>query len=207
MGSVGVKTILGVAFAIDRLNALVGRIACWAIFVAILVSAANAVVRKLFGVSSNAWLELQWYLFGAVFMLCAPWTLQLNEHIRIDIVASKFSRRVTNIIEIFCIIFFLGVFCALMVWLSIPFVMNSLSSSEMSTNAGGLILWPAKALILLGFGLILLQGASELIKRVAIMRGDLQESAATDLHEAEAERILHELAAVDPRISEGGMKP
>ena len=201
------KALLSLSRSIDALNVFVGRVACWAIFVAILVSAANAVVRKVFGVSSNAWLELQWYLFGAVFMLCAPWTLQLNEHIRIDIVASRFSRRVTNIIEIVCIVLFLMVFSMLMVWLSVPFVFESLKSSETSTNAGGLILWPAKALILVGFVLLLLQGVSELIKRVAIMRGDLEEAAGPDIHAAEAERILHELAKVDPRISEGGMRP
>lgn len=201
------KALLSLSRSIDALNVFVGRVACWAIFVAILVSAANAVVRKMFGVSSNAWLELQWYLFGAVFMLCAPWTLQLNEHIRIDIVASRFSRRVTNIIEIVCIVLFLMVFSMLMVWLSVPFVFESLKSSETSTNAGGLILWPAKALILVGFALLLLQGVSELIKRVAIMRGDLAEAAGADIHAAEAERILHELAKVDPRISEGGMRP
>lgn len=201
------KALLSLSRSIDALNVFVGRVACWAVFVAILVSAANAVVRKLFGVSSNAWLELQWYLFGAVFMLCAPWTLQLNEHIRIDIVASRFSRRVTNIIEIVCIVLFLMVFSMLMVWLSVPFVFESLKSSETSTNAGGLILWPAKALILVGFALLLLQGVSELIKRVAIVRGDLAEAAGPDIHAAEAERILHELAKVDPRISEGGMRP
>ncbi|MEP9352553.1 TRAP transporter small permease subunit [Xanthobacter sp. KR7-65] len=201
------KTPLAIARSIDALNALVGRIACWAIFVAILVSAGNAVVRKTFGISSNAWLELQWYLFGAVFMLCAPWTLQLNEHIRIDIVASRLSRRAVNLIEVACIVLFLMVFCCLMVWLSVPFVLGSLSSGEMSTNAGGLILWPAKALILIGFVLLLLQGVSELIKRIAIMRGDLDDTAGGDLHEAEAERILHELAKVDPRVSEGGMRP
>lgn len=201
------KALLSLSRSIDALNVFVGRVACWAIFVAILVSAANAVVRKMFGVSSNAWLELQWYLFGAVFMLCAPWTLQLNEHIRIDIVASRFSRRVTNIIEIVCIVLFLMVFSMLMVWLSVPFVLDSLKSGETSTNAGGLILWPAKGLILVGFALLLLQGVSELIKRVAIMRGDLAEAAGADIHAAEAERILHELAKVDPRISEGGMRP
>ncbi|WP_024276910.1 TRAP transporter small permease subunit [Xanthobacter sp. 126] len=201
------KALLSFSRSIDALNVFVGRVACWAIFVAILVSAANAVVRKMFGVSSNAWLELQWYLFGAVFMLCAPWTLQLNEHIRIDIVASRLSRRVTNLIEVACIVLFLMVFSTLMVWLSVPFVFDSLKSGETSTNAGGLILWPAKALILVGFALLLLQGVSELIKRIAIMRGDLAEAAGADLHEVEAERILHELAKVDPRISEGGMRP
>lgn len=201
------KPLLSFARAIDTLNAFVGRVACWAILVAIVVSAGNAVVRKTFGVSSNAWLELQWYLFGAVFMLCAPWTLQLNEHIRIDIVASRFGRTAANIIEIVCIVLFLMVFCGLMVWLSVPFVLNSLASGETSTNAGGLILWPAKALILLGFLLLLLQGASELIKRIAIMRGDLDDGETGDLHAAEAERIVHELAKVDPRIAEGGMRP
>ncbi|MGR7996574.1 TRAP transporter small permease subunit [Xanthobacter sp. ZOL 2024] len=199
--------LLKASRVIDATNAWVGRVACWAIFVAVIVSSVNAVVRKLFGVSSNAWLELQWYLFGVVFMLCAPWTLQLNEHIRIDIVASKFSRRVANIVEILCIIFFLLVFCGVMVWLSLPYVTDSLASGEFSPNAGGLILWPAKFIILLGFALMLLQGISELIKRVAIMRGDLPDGGQPDLHENEAERLLHELAEVDPRVSEGGLRP
>ena len=198
--------LLALSRRIDALNVLVGRIACWTIFVAILVSSVNAVVRKVLGVSSNAWLELQWYLFGAVFMLCAPWTLQLNEHIRIDIVASKFSKRVGNIVEVFCIVFFLLLFCALMVWLSVPFVWGSLVSGEASVNAGGLILWPAKAIILAGFALLFLQGVSELIKRIAIMRGDLEDTGAGAAHEAEAERILHELAEVDPRIGEGALR-
>lgn len=200
------KGLLALSRRIDAFNAAVGRVACWAIFAAILVSSVNAVVRKVLGVSSNAWLELQWYLFGAVFMLCAPWTLQLNEHIRIDIVASKFSRKVSNLIEVFCIIFFLMAFCALMVWLSIPFVWGSLVSGEASVNAGGLILWPAKLIILVGFALLLLQGVSELIKRIAIIRGDLDDAGAATAHEAEAERILHELADVDPRIGEGALR-
>lgn len=201
------QLLLSASRLIDAVNAWIGRVACWAIFVAVLVSTVNAIVRKVFGVSSNAWLELQWYLFGVVFMFCAPWTLQLNEHIRIDIVASKFSRKISNILEVFCIIFFLLVFCGLMVWLSIPFVSDSFASREFSPNAGGLILWPAKLVILAGFFLMLLLGVSELIKRVAIMRGDLPDAGGQDLHENEAERLLHELAEVDPRVSEGGLRP
>lgn len=200
-------TLLTAARWIDTLNEKIARIACWAIFVAIVVSAGNAVVRKTFGISSNAWLELQWYLFGAVFMFCAPWTLRLNEHIRIDVVADKFSKKTSNIIELVCTVLFLLVFCALMIGLCIPFVLDSLRSAETSANAGGLLLWPAKLIILIGFALLFLQGVSQLIKRVGVMAGRLGDDGTGDAHEAEAERILTELRALDPRIGDGALKP
>ena len=194
--------LLSLSRAIDRLNGAIGKISAWAIFVAVLVSAVNAVIRKSFGPSSNAWLELQWYLFGAVFMLCAAWTLRANEHIRIDIISSRLSKRGRDWVDIFGHLFFLLPFILVMLWLTWPFFWRSYASNEYSSNAGGLIIWPAKLLILLGFVLLFLQWASELIKRVAIMRGELE-----DVHdrsgghqaaaEAEAERLLAELAEAD----------
>jgi TRAP-type mannitol/chloroaromatic compound transport system permease small subunit len=191
--------LLGFSRAIDGLTERVGRIAAWAIFFAIIVSAVNAIIRKVFGTSSNAWLELQWYLFGAVFMLCAAWTLRENEHIRIDIVSNRLTARARNRIEIMGHLVFLLPFVAVLVWLCWPFFWLSYRTNEYSSNAGGLVVWPAKGLILLGFILLLLQWASEFIKRIAIMRGELADIHAVGGHqaaaEAEAERLLAELAA------------
>jgi TRAP-type mannitol/chloroaromatic compound transport system permease small subunit len=194
-----VSGLLGISRGIDAFNERVGRIAAWAIFVAIIVSAVNAIIRKVFGTSSNAWLELQWYLFGAVFMLCASWTLKANEHIRIDIFSSRLTKRSRDRIDIFGHMFFLLPFVALMIYLSTPFFIRSYQSGEVSTNAGGLLIWPAKGLILLGFVLLAFQWFSELVKRIAIMRGELaDEHDGAGGHgaaaEAEAERLLQELA-------------
>jgi TRAP-type mannitol/chloroaromatic compound transport system permease small subunit len=177
-----VAPFLFVSRAIDRLTEHLGRAVAWAVVTAILVSATNAIVRKVFGVSSNAWLELQWYLFGAVFMLCAAWTLKDNEHIRIDIVSNRLSQRTRNRIDVFGHLFFLLPFLLVMIYVSTPFFLRSYASGEVSTNAGGLVIWPAKGLILLGFVVLLLQWASELIKRVAIMRGDLVDPHAGGGH-------------------------
>src|SRR3712207_3524539 len=134
--------LLRLSRGIDTLNAFIGRGAAWAILAAVLVSAVNAIVRKAFGVSSNAWLELQWYLFGAVFMLCAPWTLAVNEHIRIDIVSSRLSATARNVIEMIGHLLFLLPFALVMTYLSWPFFYGSYQSGEVSSSAGGLILWP-----------------------------------------------------------------
>ncbi len=187
------QALLGVSRTIDTVNKWIGRISAWAVVIAILVSAINAIVRKVIGTSSNAWLELQWYLFGAVFMLCAAWTLIDNEHIRIDILANRFSRKVRNWIEVIGHVFFLGAFCAVLIYTSIPFFLTSYASGEVSTNAGGLIIWPAKLLILIGFVLLALQAVSELIKRLAIMRGLLPDTGLGGHHdvvESEVERLL-----------------
>jgi TRAP-type mannitol/chloroaromatic compound transport system permease small subunit len=185
--------LIGFSRLIDKVNEWIGRVAAWAILVAVLVSALNAISRKAFGLSSNAWLELQWYLFGAVFMLCASWTLASNEHIRIDIVSSRLSQRGRNIVEMIGHFFFLLPFALLLVVLSWPFFLQSFRSGEVSSSAGGLILWPAKILILAGFVLLLAQWLSEVIKRIAIMQGRLEDSH-TGGHqaaaEAETERLL-----------------
>jgi len=184
------QALLSLSRAIDRMNTAIGRAAMWLILAAVLVSAGNAVVRKALSTSSNAWLELQWYLFGAVFMLCGAYTLLNNEHIRIDIISQMLPKRVRNWIEIFGILFFLGPFCLIHIWHGIPFLIRSYDLQERSMNAGGLILWPAKSLVVIGFTLLLIQAVSELIKRVAVMRGLIP-----DPHEApvEAEANLSQI--------------
>jgi TRAP-type mannitol/chloroaromatic compound transport system permease small subunit len=175
-----VGPFLGISRVIDRINTAVGRAAAWLILAAVLISAGNAIVRKALDISSNAWLEAQWYLFGAVFMLCAAYTLLQNEHVRIDILVSRFSHRTRSGIEIFGHIFFLMPFAVLMLYLSVPFFLRSYRLGEHVSDAGGLILWPAKILLPIGFALLALQGISELIKRIAILRGDLPDEAAPD---------------------------
>lgn len=161
----------GLSAAIDAVNEFVGKWVMWLILVSILVSAGNAVIRKVFNVSSNAWLELQWYLFGAAFLLAAAYTLKQNEHIRIDVVYGVFPRRVQHWIDLFGHVFFLMPFALLMVYYFVPYVLLSVRSGEMSNNAGGLIVWPAKALLLAGFTLLLIQGISEIVKKIAVMAG------------------------------------
>jgi len=163
--------------AIDRVTAVLGRSVSWLILVAVLVSAGNAAVRKAFDVSSNSWLELQWYLYGAAFMLAAAYTLQRNEHVRIDIVTQALSKRTRDWIDLFGHIFFLSPFTFLMAYLSWPFFMRSYLSGEMSSNAGGLILWPAKALVFAGFAVLCAQAISEIIKRILVLSGSTTDEA------------------------------
>ncbi len=163
--------LIALARIIDRITAFVGKAVSWLILLAVLVSAGNAISRKAFDVASNAWLELQWYLFGAAYLLAAAYTLQQNEHIRIDILYNMYSRRKQNIVDLFGHIFFLMPFVLLMLSYFFPYVLLSYHSGEVSTNAGGLIIWPGKLMLLLGFGLLALQGVSEIVKKIAIMRG------------------------------------
>ena len=165
------KLLLRLSRAIDALNETVGRAVLWLVLVMVLVSAVNAAVRYLFNLSSNAWLELQWYLFAAVFLLCAGYTLLHNDHIRIDVVASRFSRRTQLWIDVFGTVFFLLPMAITILVLSWPIFLNAWVSNEMSSNAGGLIRWPARAMVPLGFLLLSLQGVSELIKRIATLQG------------------------------------
>ncbi len=165
------SALLRLAQFIDKLNERVGKSVIWLIPVATIISALNAVVRKVLNVSSNAFLELQWYLFAAVFLLCAPYTLQRNEHVRIDVVTGHFSRRTQTWIDIFGTVFFLFPMAILILTLSWPVFMNALNTGEVSNNAGGLILWPARLLVPVGFTLLILQGVSELIKRVGFLQG------------------------------------
>lgn len=163
--------LLALSRLIDTVNETIGKWVSWAILVAVLVSAGNAVIRKTFNMSSNAWLELQWYLFGAAFLLAAAYTLKQNEHIRIDIVYGMFSRRVQHWIDLLGHIFFLMPFVILMIIYFTEYVELSYRTKEVSSSAGGLILWPAKSLLLVGFAQLGFQGISEIIKKIAIMTG------------------------------------
>lgn len=169
------SALLALSRAIDTVNEFIGKWVAWLILVSILVSAGNAVIRKALNTSSNAWLELQWYLFGAAFLLAAAYTLKQNEHIRIDIVYFLFPRRVQHWIDLFGHVFFLMPFVLLMSFYLVPYVALSYRSGEVSTNAGGLIIWPAKALLLAGFLLLAIQGVSEIIKKVAVMAGIIED--------------------------------
>lgn len=165
------NALLRLSRGIDTLNERVGRTVCWAILIAVLVSAGNAIVRYGLHTSSNAWLEVQWYLFAAVFLLCAGYTLLRNEHIRIDIIFGQFSRRTQTWIDIFGTVVFLLPMAIIIMWLSVPVFWNSYAGGEVSMNAGGLLRWPVKLLLPCGFLLLVLQGFSELIKRVAFLMG------------------------------------
>ena len=179
---------------IDTISGAIGRWMSWLILMAVIVSTVNAIIRKLFDISSNAWLELQWVLFGAVFLLCSPWTLMSNEHIRIDIVNALLSKGTRNWIDVIGHVLFLMPLTIIMMMVSWPFAIRSLLINEQSVNAGGLAQWPAKFLIPIGFLMLFFQGLSELIKRIAIMRGALEDTTSGGGHhsaaEAEAARLL-----------------
>jgi TRAP-type mannitol/chloroaromatic compound transport system permease small subunit len=190
-----VQALLKLSGVVDAINSRIGRILSWAIVIAVVVSATNAVIRKIFDTSSNSWLELQWVLFSIVFLLCASWTLSSNEHIRIDIVNAMFPKRVRNVIDVVGHALFLLPLTVIMLITSLPFFLKSYAINEQSLNAGGLPQWPGKSLIFLGFFMLFFQGVSELIKRLAIMQGliDDPHDSAGGMHaaaEAEAERLL-----------------
>lgn len=170
--------LMALSRLIDGINDRIGKSVSWLILVAILVSTANAVVRKVFNTSSNAWLELQWYLYGAAFLLAAAYTLKQNEHIRIDILYGAISRRKQHWIDLFGHVFFLMPMVTLMIWLLAPYALQSYRSGEVSSNSGGLILWPAKTLLLAGFVLLFCQGLSEIVKKIAVMRGLMEDPFA-----------------------------
>jgi TRAP-type mannitol/chloroaromatic compound transport system permease small subunit len=165
------NVLLAISRTIDRMNTLIGRSVAWFVLIAVLVSAGNATIRKALDISSNAFLELQWYLYGAAFMLAAAYTLLRNEHVRIDVVSSLLSARARDWIDLGGHIFLLVPFVFVMAYLSWPFFLTSFRSAEVSGNAGGLILWPAKLLLPAGFVLLAAQAVSEIIKRALIIAG------------------------------------
>ena len=177
--------------AIDRMSGWIGKYVIWLILASTVISAINAVVRKVFNTSSNAFLEIQWYLFAASFLIGAGYTLLNNEHVKIDVVSGKFSKRTQIKIDIFGFIAFLIPVCLAVLWYGTPFFYKALISGEVSSNAGGLIRWPVYAMIPLGFSLLLLQGISELIKRVAFLQG-LIEDPTVKKNEKSAEEELAE---------------
>ena len=195
------NALLKFSRSVDWLNTQIGKHVIWLILASTVISAVNAIVRKAFNVGSNAFLEIQWYLFAGSFLIAAAYTLLNGEHVKIDVVYSKFSKRNQTKIDIFGFLCFLTPVCVAMLWYGIPFFLQGYRSGEISTNAGGLIRWPVYALIPLGFGLLLLQGWSELIKRIAFLQGLIEDptvkkgekSAEEEL--AEAIRLLAESKA------------
>ena len=165
------KFFLALSRLIDAINERVGHATGWLVLAAVLVSAGNATVRYSLNLSSNAWLEIQWYLFSAVFLLGAGYTLKRNEHVRIDVIAGKLSRRAQAWIDILGALLFLLPMAVIIMVLSWPLFMQAYTGHEISSDAGGLIRWPVKLLIPAGFGLLVLQGISEIIKRIAFLRG------------------------------------
>lgn len=174
--------LLAISRGIDRVNEFLGRQVSWLILVAVLISAGNAVIRKSFDISSNAWLELQWYLFGTVFMIAGAYALLKNDHVRIDIVSGSLSKRTRDWIELFGHVFFLLPFTLLMTRLAWPWFWLAYTTGEMSANSGGLIIWPAKLVVLIGFILLTAQTLSEIIKRIAVLAGVIDDP----LHRHEA---------------------
>jgi TRAP-type mannitol/chloroaromatic compound transport system permease small subunit len=192
------EALLSVSRRIDAMNTWLGKRLSWLILAAVFVSAANASVRKIFDTSSNSWLELQWVLFSIVFLLCSPWTLLSNEHIRIDIVNNFLPKWLRNAIEVVGHSLFLLPLTIIMIVTGIPFFLRSIEINEQSGNAGGLPQWPAKSLIMIGFVLLFVQGVSELIKRVAIIRGLIPDPHEHQIHALEAE-VEHIVEAIEKK--------
>jgi TRAP-type mannitol/chloroaromatic compound transport system permease small subunit len=186
------KTLLPVTRVVDAVTTWIGKRIAWLILAAVVVSAVNATVRKIFDTSSNSWLELQWVLFSAVFLLCSPWTLLANEHIRIDIVNNALPKWLRSTIDAVGHAFFLLPLTIIMVVTGIPFFLRSVEINEQSGNAGGLPQWPSKALIMVAFAMLLIQGVSELVKRIAVMRDLIPDPHASQRSslEVEAEEII-----------------
>ncbi len=189
--------LLKLSKAVDWLNSQIGKYVIWLILASTIISAVNAVVRKAFNMSSNAYLEVQWYLFAAAFLLASAYTLLSGEHVKIDVIYGRWSKRVQTWIDIFGFTFFLLPFCAAILWFGIPFFLKGWHSGEMSSNAGGLIRWPVYLMMPLGFGLLLLQGLSEIIKRVAFLKGLIDDPTLKKIDKTAEEELaeaIRELA-------------
>ncbi len=198
------QALLVIARGIDRVSEFIGKSVMWLILLAVLVSAGNAIVRKLFNWSSNSLLEAQWYLFGAAFMGAAAYTLQQNEHIRIDVFYGTRTRRTQHWIDLFGHVFFTLPFVVLMTWLLVPYTLQAYNSGQISTNAGGLIIWPARAILAIGFALLIAQVISEIIKKIAVMQGRMEDPhpfvsahEAAEMEGAQLAQTVAQLAAKD----------
>ena len=196
--------LLSLSRLIDKITTGIGKFTMWLILATTLISAGNAIVRKIFNVSSNGLLEIQWYLFAAVFLMGAGYGFLRNSHVRIDFIAAKLSPNTRNWIDVIGIVAVLFPFCVLSIVLSWPLFTNALASGEMSQNAGGLIRWPAYGLIPLGFGLLAMQGVSELIKRIAFLIGHGPDVLSHEENKSDEEKHLEELEAIVSRkLAEG----
>jgi TRAP-type mannitol/chloroaromatic compound transport system permease small subunit len=187
------QILLRLSRAIDWLNVKVGRSVLWLILIAVLISAGNAIIRKAFDTSSNAWLEVQWYLFSAVFLLCAGYTLLRNEHVRIDVLLHRLPKRTQIWVDIFGLVAFLLPAAILIAVLAWPVFMRAYVSGEMSENAGGLVRWPVYVLAPAGFALLALQGVSELIKRIAFLRGLIDDPTRKQQQKSAEEELAEEI--------------
>ena len=197
------QALLVISRGIDRVTAFIGKSVMWLILLAVLVSSGNAIVRKMFNWSSNSLLEMQWYLFGAAFMGAAAYTLQQNEHIRIDVFYGTRTRRTQHWIDLLGHMFFTLPFVVLMTWLLVPYAWQAFRSGQISTNAGGLIIWPARAILAAGFALLIAQAISEIIKKIAVMRGLIEDPHPfVSAHEA-AELEGKQLAETVAKLAEG----
>jgi TRAP-type mannitol/chloroaromatic compound transport system permease small subunit len=198
------SALLGFSRTVDAFNELIGRFIRWLVLAAVLISAGNAIVRKAFNIGSNAYLEVQWYLFAAVFMLGAGYAFLRNAHVRIDFISSKLSKRTNAIIDILGIIVFVIPLCLILIVLSWPFFTNAWNTGEMSSNAGGLIRWPVYLLVPVGFGILLLQSLSELVKRFAFLQGHIPEPISVEPGKSDEELLAEELAAAaEKKLAEG----
>jgi len=193
-----VNAMLGLSRAIDGASERIGRTIYWLVLAAVLISAANATIRKVFNYSSNSFLEIQWYLFSMIFLFCAGYTLKHNEHVRIDIITGRMSARARAVIDIFGTIFFLLPMAILIMWLSWPLFVDAYQRQEVSTNAGGLIIWPARLMVPVGFFLLIVQALSELVKRIAFLKG-----LVADPGEKHVEKTAEELLAEEILRSRG----
>ncbi|MES2534626.1 MAG: TRAP transporter small permease subunit [Pseudomonadota bacterium] len=181
---------------IDALNEKIGHGVSWALLAAVLICSGNAMVRYAFNTSSNAWLEIQWYLFAAIFLLASSYTLRRNEHVRIDVIVGMFSKRTQVWLDMLGFLIFLLPMTILILYFSIPYAWISIQNQEISSNAGGLIVWPAKLLIPVGFFLLTLQGISELIKRIGYLMG-LVEAREFEKHVATPEEEIEAIKAAN----------
>jgi len=187
------QPLLRLSRAIDWLNLQVGKYVIWLIFASTIVSAVNATVRKAFNTSSNAYLEVQWYLFAASFLLAAGYTLLNGEHVRIDVLIHRLSKRGQIWIDVLGFMFFLAPMCLAVLWFGIPFFLNAWQSGEMSSNPGGLIRWPVYLMMPLGFALLLLQGMSELIKRIAFLMGLIDDPTVKKVAKSAEEELAESI--------------
>ncbi|HNW01361.1 MAG TPA: TRAP transporter small permease subunit [Burkholderiaceae bacterium] len=195
--------LLSLSRLIDKISTGVGKFTMWLILATTLISAGNALVRKFFNSSSNGLLEIQWYLFAAVFMLGAGYGFLKNSHVRIDFISSKLSHRARNWIDVLGIVLVLIPFCVITIALGWPFFTQALASGEMSQNAGGLIRWPAYAMIPLGFALLMMQAVSELIKRIAFLTGNGPDVLSSEESKSDDQKKLEELEAQTARLLAG----
>ena len=187
------KLLLRLSGLIDALNERVGKLTYWLILAAVLISAGNAIARYSLNLSSNAWLEIQWYLFSAVFLFCAGYTLLHNQHVRIDVITARLSKRAQTWIDILGTLFFLLPMAIAIMWMSWPVFVDAFQTGEMSSNAGGLPVWPGRLMLPVGFLLLVLQGLSELIKRIAFLRGLIPDPSEKDAGPTPEELLAAEL--------------